>query len=505
MIQLFGVSMLYYRGEFLKRIMNVFGLRSIGIFISLSFLLIPPIATAQSDPICEPLSETVRADLQKNCKNPENGFACTADGIAPLTEFSASGSLLAVLGVSGGGQTVILIPFGTVEINNLVEASTAEPVTFETTNGVGYDVNLREGAGTQHPVVGAFAWNATLIADGRNADGTWIRLQTEAGIAWASAELVKVDGDISQLPVLESLYTQPMQAFRFASEPICSASGVLIQSQGDAKAQIQINGFDLKLQAATLLVQGGDPLHIHILTGSFTWENQSFETGESVTLAADAEPVISPAYSLVAVIDAPLELLPESALVCVAGVRETISAAPSPNASPFVDLVPEAHYTVTASSLDENEVSWWRLTSAQGQAWIPQADVLTLGDCSVVAQIDLTAPVSGGGSGGVTGDPAAIIEAYLTARVASDAGTLQSLSCNAWRGQAGLQADSFRSMEARLEGMACTQDGGDEQTAFVTCAGKIITTYNGQTREWALGRYRLIQEGSGWRMCGEAN
>jgi uncharacterized protein YraI len=483
----------------------VFGFRRLGILLNLLLLLLPPIATAQSDPVCEPIDQAAAAVLEEVCSSLESGFACTAKGNNPLAEFDPSGSPLALLKISVGGQTVTMIPFGAAEISNLVETSTAEPVTFEATNAVGYDVNLREGAGTQHPVVGAFAWNAKLIADGRNADGSWIRLQTEAGIAWASAELVKVEGEISQLPVLESPYTQPMQAITFASDANCPASGLLIQSSGDANLPMQINGFDLKLQAASLLIQGSDPLQIHVLAGGFTWENQPFESGESVTLATDTEPLTSPAYSLMAVVDAPLELLPEGTFGCVAGVAETVSAAPSPNASPFVDLVPEAHYAVTASTIDENEVSWWRLTSAQGQAWVPQEAVLTLGDCSAVAQIDLTAPVGGGGSGAVTGDPAAIIEAYLTARVASDAGTLQSLSCNAWRGQAALQADSFRSMEARLEGMACSQDGGDEQTAFVSCAGKIITTYNGQTREWALGRYRLIQEGGGWRMCGEAN
>lgn len=101
-------------------------------------------------------------------------------------------------------------------------------------------------------------------------------------------------------------------------------------------------------------------------------------------------------------------------------------------------------------------------------------------------------------------DPAETVQEYLDARVASDAETLQSLACPEWEQQAILQADSFRSMEASLEGVSCEKLGEDGDFTIVACEGKIVTTYNGETRDWALGSYRLIDQDGEWKMCGEA-
>jgi hypothetical protein len=103
------------------------------------------------------------------------------------------------------------------------------------------------------------------------------------------------------------------------------------------------------------------------------------------------------------------------------------------------------------------------------------------------------------------GDPSKTVESYLQARVESNADKLRSLSCAAWEEQAMLQADSFKSMDAHIEGMSCKADGKDGDFTRVTCQGKIVTTYNGETREWALGSYHLKEEDGEWKMCGEAS
>ncbi len=102
------------------------------------------------------------------------------------------------------------------------------------------------------------------------------------------------------------------------------------------------------------------------------------------------------------------------------------------------------------------------------------------------------------------GDPSETVEAYLDARVASDADRMRQLSCAEWEAQAMLQADSFRSMNARVEGLSCERDGEDGNYTLVACEGVIVTTYNGETREWPIGTYRLIQDDGEWRICGEA-
>lgn len=101
--------------------------------------------------------------------------------------------------------------------------------------------------------------------------------------------------------------------------------------------------------------------------------------------------------------------------------------------------------------------------------------------------------------------PVEVIEAYLQARVSSDSDAVRNLSCAAFEAEALTQADSFRSMNATLEGMACSQTSEGDDGVQVSCEGKIVTVYaNGETREWDLGVYNVVQEGGEWRMCGEA-
>jgi hypothetical protein len=103
-----------------------------------------------------------------------------------------------------------------------------------------------------------------------------------------------------------------------------------------------------------------------------------------------------------------------------------------------------------------------------------------------------------------SGGPVAAIESYLRARVESDSNKLRVLSCAEWEAQAMIQADSFKSMDAKIDTMTCSESGTDGDATLVACEGKIITTYNGESREWPLGKYRAVQEDGEWKMCGEA-
>lgn len=101
-------------------------------------------------------------------------------------------------------------------------------------------------------------------------------------------------------------------------------------------------------------------------------------------------------------------------------------------------------------------------------------------------------------------DPADSIEAYLEARTAADADRLRSLSCAEWEGQAALEAASFRSVEARLEGVACRVIREEAPYTIVGCEGSIIATYDGEDRSLPIGNFRVLQEDGEWKMCGEA-
>jgi len=101
-------------------------------------------------------------------------------------------------------------------------------------------------------------------------------------------------------------------------------------------------------------------------------------------------------------------------------------------------------------------------------------------------------------------DPSTAMMAYLQARVEADAAKMQSLSCTEWESQATIQAQSFRAMNAQLQDVTCTTGGQEGEYTLVICGGKIVTSYNGENREWELGSYRMKQEDGEWKMCGEA-
>jgi len=104
-----------------------------------------------------------------------------------------------------------------------------------------------------------------------------------------------------------------------------------------------------------------------------------------------------------------------------------------------------------------------------------------------------------------TPDPAlAAIYSYVEARARADVADVTALACQAWQGQAATEAVSFRSMQARLEGVVCTVNGVSGPYTLVGCGGKIITTYGTETREWDLSNfvYQAIAEDGVWKMCG---
>lgn len=106
----------------------------------------------------------------------------------------------------------------------------------------------------------------------------------------------------------------------------------------------------------------------------------------------------------------------------------------------------------------------------------------------------------GGGKAGA----AAAIEKYLQARVKSDVDQMTLLSCPAWETQARVEATSFQSMNAQLDGVSCQEAGSDGDASRVTCQGKIVTTYQGEAREWSVSDhpYKAVQQDGEWRMCG---
>jgi len=107
-------------------------------------------------------------------------------------------------------------------------------------------------------------------------------------------------------------------------------------------------------------------------------------------------------------------------------------------------------------------------------------------------------------SGAPAGDPAKRIESYLQARVQGDVNRMIALSCADWEASARLEATSIQGRSPALEGLACRADEPEGGTVFVACAGRIITSYDGERREFDLAerQFKLVAEAGEWRMCG---
>ena len=98
----------------------------------------------------------------------------------------------------------------------------------------------------------------------------------------------------------------------------------------------------------------------------------------------------------------------------------------------------------------------------------------------------------------------AAVESYLQARVVGNAEQMIALSCSDWETKARIEASTFQSMKAELEGVACTVESSTSSEATIQCTGRIVTSYNGESREWRMDEraFRTVLENGEWRMCG---
>jgi hypothetical protein len=109
-----------------------------------------------------------------------------------------------------------------------------------------------------------------------------------------------------------------------------------------------------------------------------------------------------------------------------------------------------------------------------------------------------------GGGGATSGSASQTVQSYLQARVQGELDKMINLSCAEWEAQARVEATSFKSMKATLDGVSCKDAGTDGKFTLVSCQGKILTSYNGESREWSVAehQFKVVQDRGEWRMCG---
>lgn len=202
------------------------------------------------------------------------------------------------------GQNVTLVLFGNVELTPAVSA----PITLDIT--AKSKANVRGTPSTSGAVVGSLASGQTIMADGRNSDSTWLRIQLEDGNSgWVFANLITPSGDVSTLaevdangPATPQSQFGAGQAFYFKSSGVdtpCAEApnGLLIQSPAGAqRVELTVNDVTLSIGSTAFLQTAGDTsgeMTVSALSGLIQIEaggvTQNVIEGAQSSVTLDAE------------------------------------------------------------------------------------------------------------------------------------------------------------------------------------------------------------------------
>ena len=244
------------------------------------------------------------------------------------------------------GENVTFLLFGDVEIQNAVED--AALATIEITSNGG--INVRTGPSTDYRVAGSLSNGETAVANGRNADGSWLRIQIPDtdSLGWVAAQLVTAAGEVESLSVVDASDQEtpftPMQAFYFRTGitgTSCAEApdiGILIQTpEGMGEISLRANDVDIQLgSTAFLQAQPAESMTISVVEG------QGRVTADGVTvtvpagtqvsipvdenMSASGEPSEPVPYDDAALQTLPVDLLPETIEIAPAASEEDLAA-----------------------------------------------------------------------------------------------------------------------------------------------------------------------------------
>jgi uncharacterized protein YraI len=395
-------------------------------FIGIATLALIALAwqTVYGQATCETYWAALAERLAAACATTPDGTACFADGSsASLAESISTDTLAtdeqaATFSIAAADAPVRVALLGAATLNNLAGAAPSEVVTLVVANKSGYAVNVRSGPGTSFDAVGSFGFDAQTTADGRNEEGTWLRIATDSGTAWIALSLVRVEGDVMTLPVTDSPYSQPMQALDLVvteseaatDAPACGAL-LLLAYAGERSAAMQINGAALNLKPLALVqaqVVAADPasvLLVDVLGGAADVRaaGETF-TGNiadriSVALtenqAAAVPQVEANGFPLLGVAHPATALVTETPLTCFVAATDTASTFSAPDGVASDDLTTAAY--VAVGQAEWEGARWLRLSDSR---WVAEADVIVAGACAELPELDPSRSVVSGGGGG---------------------------------------------------------------------------------------------------------
>ena len=358
-------------------------------FLLLQLIWLVPAATAAQDATCPAIVEQALAATNAACSATGRNQACYGniklsaqpqEG-APAFNFSQPGDLADVAGIQSltlsplnqqvntwgvalmniqanlpdtlPGQNVAFVLFGDVQLQNAVPTN-VQQITLELTpNGT---MNVRSGPSQANPVIASLPGGQTVVTDGRNEAGDWLRIQLDTGdTGWVYAPLVMVDGDPQTLEAVSAdavTALKPMQAFYFKTgaldSPCAEApdSGILIQSPNTAvKIDLLANGVHIGL-GSTIYIQAqpNGLMTINVLEGGVrvSLGNTAFvPAGARVQIQLDQNlnpvfwtGVVEP-YDFPSLAALPIDLLPTPIIMHPPLAKEEMEAAQDTVAETF--------------------------------------------------------------------------------------------------------------------------------------------------------------------------
>jgi hypothetical protein len=404
-------------------------------------------ARAQGDQSCAQLAEQALAEATVFCSGLTAGEVCYGHDQVSARPLGAGDALTVQAGDRGmlealdavmtapadptsgaWGLAVLALPAGEggmVTAALFGEATVARPPvtvaerpTLPVFNWGNAPINLRNGAGITYQVVGQLAPGEEALADGRNEQSDWLRLQYAGGIAWVFTPLIGWEGDQSAIEALTVLLpgdvtpveppAAPFAALTLSTGGAACAetpSGLLLQYSGEQPARLQINQVGLEFSDATLLVTGtpGEALRVRAIAGAVTVTArgiaQAVSTGQAarVPLGGDdgltptAIPSLERSYPFAEVAYAPLALLPQE-VACTVGLvtpaSVTLRVGPGMQRGVLASMSPTVSYSVLGWASDPDGAPWWQLDTGAQPSWVAQADVRAIGACQAVAQVE---------------------------------------------------------------------------------------------------------------------
>lgn len=473
------------------------------LFAALCLLLT---ATVGAQDICEPAPPGALDALAVACADAPTNTLCTADETVTLGDGLPDAMPPAQLTLDDAR----VLYWGQLALSTLEQresAVTERPAS----NAAGFNVNLRGGPGTSYEVVGILGFDETETADARTADSLWVRLQTDEGAAWVSASLIRLDeGGLEDLRVIaaDAPATAGQPALRLTLGDGCDnpRGAALIWSLEADSAALTLNELALRLDdnALSYVALNAEAAELYALSGALTAtvdaQTAELTAAQGLRVRTDAEPSTVTFDSADALRTFPPAVLDAHLTACYAlPSGEDYALYEQPNADATAVRTRDALRLTGISHQDEQP--WYVAAQPDGQTGYVRSDSATLtGTCDLPvtnAAPTTTAP------GAVSLPPADTMMVYLEAMVNGNAGRMQQVSCAAWDFQASIQAQSFAAANAQLEAPACETVSQSDGQAIVTCSGNIVTEYDGEFRDFPLTRYRFVQEGGAWRMCGE--